>query len=83
MSDIITQKIEEKLEEIHQTFPFLVNVMNLGTGSAAKVIGVSEGTLRNWTKESTGPIFKKMGSRTIYSKKDVATWLCEDLVKTA
>jgi predicted DNA-binding transcriptional regulator AlpA len=46
----------------------------LTTAETAGVLRIKQQTLRAWRAKSRGPRYVKIGSRVVYSKKDVADW---------
>lgn len=36
---------------------------------------ISEPTLKRWAAEGKGPMFRKAGSRVLYRREDVLSWL--------
>lgn len=54
---------------------------------AAKLLGVSEATLRNWRKNCTGPVYLKFGdseaSPVRYRESDIEAWIEERAKKQA
>lgn len=46
----------------------------LNEKQAAKLLGVSRGTLRNWRWRKYGPVFLKVGSRVEYRRDDIDAW---------
>lgn len=55
----------------------------LSTAEAARLIGISSGTLSNWRSARTGPRFYKVGTRkVIYYLDDVSGFIESGAVKT-
>ena len=53
----------------------------LSEPAAAKLIGVSHGTLRLWRKTDNGPNFFRAGKLIRYRRKDVDDWIIARLNK--
>lgn len=49
----------------------------IDTAEAARLIGLSPGTLAKWRLSGYGPIFAKLGRRVIYRKADIDEWLAD------
>jgi hypothetical protein len=45
------------------------------TPGAAAIIGVAEGTLRNWRSRDEGPAYHRCGKRIIYLQADLDRYL--------
>lgn len=51
----------------------------LNIDDAAEYLGVSRGTLYNWCSQRRVP-FIKIGSRTMFRKRDLDTWIADHAV---
>lgn len=52
------------------------NVIAVKTTDAARMIGVSPGTMRNWRSTGTGPAYIPLSANTVvYKVSDLEAWL--------
>ncbi|WP_426727049.1 helix-turn-helix transcriptional regulator [Corynebacterium auriscanis] len=52
------------------------NVIAVKTTDAARMIGVSPGTLRNWRSAGTGPAYIPLSANTVvYKVSDLEAWI--------
>jgi len=49
-------------------------------GEVAAMIGVTEGTLRNWRSKRRGPAYYQLG-RILYWRRDVEKWIASQRVE--
>lgn len=49
----------------------------LGTNEAAKYLGVSRQTMRNWKNAKQGPVYIFCGGRRMYRKKDLDRFMTQ------
>ncbi|HEY0512729.1 MAG TPA: helix-turn-helix domain-containing protein [Thermoanaerobaculia bacterium] len=45
------------------------------TVQAAEALGISPRTLELYRHTGNGPVYVKLGSRTVYAPEDLATWV--------
>lgn len=53
------------------------------TSGAARIIGVSEGTLRYWRYMDQGPQSFRVGRHVKYRREDIEAWLQSQLAATS
>jgi DNA-binding transcriptional MerR regulator len=47
----------------------------LTPGAVAKLLRITEGTLRNWRSQGLGPPYLKLGAGVVYRRADVLAWI--------
>lgn len=50
---------------------------NISIKETARLVGMSESTIRRWVKETVFPLPFKVGGRTFFYKPEVDGWLAE------
>jgi excisionase family DNA binding protein len=50
---------------------------NISIKETARLVGMSESTIRRWVKEAVFPLPFKVGGRTFFYKPEVDGWLAE------
>jgi predicted site-specific integrase-resolvase len=62
---------------VHDTYPEEDDVQDelLMPEEAAKLLRVSEGTLRDWRYRGVGPAYIRVGQRPRYDVRDLERWL--------
>jgi hypothetical protein len=71
---IIQQAIETALERLGDR-PLPVRARVLRSEAAAKYLTVDVDTLRDWRRNGTGPRFRRIGARCVYTVEDLDTFV--------
>lgn len=78
---VLLQEIMRKtLREELKNFSQVPEVMR--EKEAAKYLGLTSNTLRQWRVRGVGPVYSKTGSVVTYSKKDLDLYLQKAKIKT-
>jgi hypothetical protein len=71
---IIQQAVETALERLGDR-PLPVRARVLRSEAAAKYLTVDVDTLRDWRRNGTGPRFRRIGARCVYTVEDLDAFI--------
>ena len=74
LDQIIEQAIETALERLGDR-PLPVRARVLRSEAAAKYLTVDVDTLRDWRRNGTGPRFRRIGARCVYTVEDLDVFI--------
>lgn len=91
MSQVIVMQVEDFKRVVNESVRQAVReeLKNISTApeimrekEAAKYLGVSANTLRQYRVQGVGPVYSKNGTVIFYTKKDLDVYLQEAKIKT-
>jgi hypothetical protein len=74
MDQIIQRAVETALERLGDR-PLPVRARVLRSEAAAKYLTVDVDTLRDWRRNGTGPRFRRIGARCVYTVEDLDVFI--------